>query len=57
MRLRQKDYLESSRNPNLKINKIKNRGEEFETEMLKNKNPIVDRVLIGKDTGWIWSAY
>jgi len=36
---------------------IKNRGEEFETEMLKNKNPIVDRVLIGKDTGWIWSAY
>ncbi len=52
-----KDYLRSSRNPNLKLGKIKDAGNAFEAEILTKKNDIVDRVLIDKATGYIRSAY
>jgi hypothetical protein len=52
-----KDYLRSSRNPNLKLGKIKDAGNAFEAEILTKKNDIVDRVLIDKYTGGIRSAY
>ncbi len=51
------DYLKSSRNPNLKVGKIKDAGNAFEAEILTKKNDIVDRVLIDKYTGGIRSAY
>lgn len=51
------DYLESSRNPNLKLGKIKDIGNAFEAEILTKKNDLVDRVLIDKATGYIRSAY
>jgi hypothetical protein len=52
-----KDYLKSSRNPNLKLGKIKDVGSAFEAEILTKKNDLVDRVQIDKTTGYIGSAY
>jgi hypothetical protein len=52
-----KDYLKSSRNPNLKLGKIKDVGSAFEAEILTKKNALVDRVHIDKATGYIRSAY
>jgi hypothetical protein len=52
-----KDYLKSSRNPNLKLGKIKDVGEAFEAEILTKNNDLVDRVHIDKATGTIRSAY
>ncbi|MCX5847127.1 MAG: ferritin-like domain-containing protein [Deltaproteobacteria bacterium] len=52
-----KDYLKSSRNPNLKLGKIKDVGSAFEAEILTKKNALVDRVHIDKATGYIKSAY
>ena len=52
-----KDYLKSSRNPNLKLGKIKDAGGAFEAEILTKKNDLVDRVRIDKATGYISSAY
>jgi hypothetical protein len=51
------DYLRSSRNPNLKLGKIKDTGNAFEAEILTKKNDLVDRVHIDKATGYIRSAY
>ncbi|MFZ3157099.1 MAG: hypothetical protein WA124_06280 [Smithella sp.] len=51
------DYLKSSRNPNLKLGKIKDAGNTFEAEILTKKNDLVDKVRIDKRTGQIWSAY
>ncbi|MCG7852259.1 MAG: hypothetical protein MIO92_07035 [Methanosarcinaceae archaeon] len=51
------DYLKSSRNPNLKLGKIKETGNAFEAEILTKKNDLVDRVHIDKATGYIKSAY
>jgi rubrerythrin len=51
------DYLKSSRNPNLKLGKIKDTGNAFEAEVLTKNNALVDRVLIDKNTGWMRSAY
>ncbi|PKN96803.1 MAG: hypothetical protein CVU43_18790, partial [Chloroflexi bacterium HGW-Chloroflexi-5] len=52
-----KDYLKSSRNPNLKLGKIKDTGNAFEAEILTKKNDIADKVHIDKATGYIKSAY
>jgi hypothetical protein len=52
-----KDYLKSSRNPNLKLGKIKDAGSAFEAEILTKNNDLVDRVHIDKATGNIRSAY
>lgn len=51
------DYLKSSRNPNLKLGKIKDAGNTFEAEILTRRNDLVDKVHIDKRTGQIWSAY
>ena len=51
------DYLKYSRNPNLKLGKIKDMGKFFEAEILTKKNDLVDRVHIYKSTGYIESAY
>jgi hypothetical protein len=52
-----KDYLKSTRNPNLKLGKIKDAGKVFEAEILTKKDDLVDRVFINKETGSIRSAY
>ena len=52
-----KDYLKSSRNPNLKLGKIKDIGNAFEAEIRTRNNDLVDRILIDKETGSVRSAY
>jgi hypothetical protein len=52
-----KDYLKSTRNPNLKLGNIKDAGGAFEAEILTKNNDLVDRVHIDKATGNIRSAY
>ena len=52
-----KDYLKSSRNPNLKLGKIKDVGSTFEAEIVTKKNDLVDKIHIDKETGFVRSAY
>jgi len=51
------DYLKSSRNPNLKLGKIKDIGSAFEAEIRTRNNDLVDRIMIDKETGYIRSVY
>lgn len=51
------DYIKSSRNPNLKLGKIKDIGKAFEAEITTKNNSLVDRIHIDKATGYIRSAY
>ncbi len=50
------DYVKSSRNPNLKPGKIKDKGDAFEAEVVTKSNALVDKVLINKQTGRMSSA-
>lgn len=52
-----RDYLKSSRNPNLKLGKIKDVGSAFEAEILTKKNDLADKIHIDKATGNMRSAY
>ena len=52
-----KDYLASTRNPNLKLGKIKDAGNAFEAEIVTQDNSLVDKVLIDKTSGWMRPAY
>jgi len=51
------NYLKSTRNPNLKLGKIEDKGKVFEAEILTQKDSLVDKILVDKYTGWIRSAY
>ena len=52
------NYLNSTRNPNLKLGKIQDEGSNFEVQIVtKNNGSLVDRVLVDKNTGWLRSAY
>jgi hypothetical protein len=51
------DYIKSTRNPNLKLGKIKEKGDSFEAEVVTKSNALVDKVLINKQTGRMSSAY
>ena len=51
------NYVKATRNPNLKLGKIKDMGTAFEAEVLTRNNSLVDKVLINKQTGRMSSAY
>lgn len=51
------DYLQSSRNPNLKIGKIEDKGGTFEAEIQTKDGSLVDRIVVDKRTGWMRSVY
>jgi hypothetical protein len=52
------NYLNSTRNPNLKLGKIKDEGSAFEVDIVtKNNDSLVDKVLVSKNTGWLRSVY
>jgi len=51
------DYLQSTRNPNLKIGKMEDKGNYFEAEITTKDGSLVDRILVDKDTGAMRSAY
>lgn len=51
-------YLNSSRNPNLKVGKIEEKEDVFEAEIVTRKGgDLVDRVQIDRQTGWMRSVY
>ena len=51
------NYLNSRHNPNLKLGKIKDKGSDFEADLLTKDNSLVDKLIVDKDTGRIRSAY
>lgn len=50
-------YLQSTRNPNLKVGKITEKDAFFEGEILTKNNALVDKILVDKNTGWMRSIY
>jgi len=51
------NYLKSTNNPNLKLGKIADNGENFEAEILTKDGSLVNEILVDKNTGWMRSAY
>jgi Spy/CpxP family protein refolding chaperone len=47
------NYLQSTRNPNLKLGKISEQGDAFEAEIVTKDGSLVDKLLIEKSTGWM----
>ncbi len=45
------NYLQSTRNPNLKLGKLEDKGNVFEGEILTQKGSLVDKILVDKNTG------
>ncbi|MGB5424484.1 MAG: periplasmic heavy metal sensor [Desulfobacterales bacterium] len=50
------NYLQSTRNPNLKLGKITEQGDAFEAEIVTKEGSLVDELLVDKSTGWIHPA-
>lgn len=51
------NYLRSTRNPNLKLGKIKEEDTHFEAEIVTKDGSLVDKILVDKNTGWMRSMY
>lgn len=50
------NYLQATRNPNLKLGKITEQGDAFEAEIVTKDGSLVDKLLIEKSTGWMHPA-
>jgi hypothetical protein len=51
------NYLSSTRNPNLKMGKIEDKGNDYEVNIETRDGSLVNKILVNKDTGWMRSAY
>ena len=51
------NYLQSTRNPNLTLGKIEDKGNAFEAEIRTKDGSLVDKILVDKRTGWMHSVY
>jgi len=51
------NYLNSGRNPNLKLGKIEDKGNGYEINIVTKGGSLVDKLDVNKYTGWIQSAY
>jgi hypothetical protein len=52
------NYLSSTRNPNLKLGEITDKGSYFEVKIVTQKNnSLVDKILVDKNTGSMRSGY
>ena len=51
------NYLKSTKNPNLHLGKIEDKGNAFEANVLTKNNSLADKILIDKNTGSMRSAY
>lgn len=51
------NYLKATRNPNLKLGKIKEMESSFEAEILTKEGSLVDKIMVDKYTGWMRSIY
>jgi len=50
------NYLQSTRNPNLKLGKITEQDDAFEAEIVTKDGSLVDKLLVEKSTGWMHPA-
>jgi hypothetical protein len=50
-------YVQSTRNPNLKLGKITEKDYYFEAEIVTKSDSLVDKILVDKQTGWMRSVY
>jgi hypothetical protein len=51
------NYLKSTRNPNLKMGKIEDKGNDYEVGIETKDGSLVNKLLVNKDTGWMRSVY
>ena len=51
------NYLRSTRNPNLQLGDIEDKGMYFEAEILTKDKSLVDKIVVDKTTGWMKSIY
>jgi hypothetical protein len=51
------NYLRYTRNPNLKMGKIEEKGNNYEVSIETSEGSLVDKILVDKDTGQMQSAY
>jgi len=51
------NYLSSMRNPNLKLGKIEEKGNDYQVDIRTKDGSLVDKLLVDKNTGWMRSAY
>ena len=51
------NYLRSTRNPNLKLGKIEDKGPYFEAEILTKEGSLADKIAVDRNTGWMRSIY
>lgn len=51
------NYSQSTRNSNLKLGKIEDKGNAFVAEIQTKDGSLVDKFLVDKNSGWIRSVY
>ena len=51
------NYLRSTRNPNLKLGKVTEKGGYFEAEILTKDDSLADKIIVDKYSGWMRSIY
>lgn len=51
------NYLSSTSNPNLKMGKIEDKGNDYEVNIETKDGSLANKILVNKDTGWMRSAY
>jgi hypothetical protein len=51
------NYIQSTRNPNLKAGKIEDTGNAFKAQIVTKDNSLVEEVLIDKRSGYMRPAY
>jgi hypothetical protein len=51
------NYLKNTRNSNLKLGKVTEKGAYYEVDIVTKDNSLVDKILVDKYTGWMRSAY
>ncbi len=57
VRMMVENYIQSTRNPNLKVGKITAKDAYFEAEIMTKNDSLVDIILVDNDTGWMRSMY
>jgi hypothetical protein len=51
------NYLKTTRNPNLSLGKIEEKGNDYEADIQTKNGALVDKILVDKNTGSMRSAY
>ena len=51
------NYLDTLRNPNLKVGEVRDIGSAFEVDVVTQNGSLVDRIDVDKDTGYMNSIY